>query len=59
MDCPCCVSVRALFNLPSVDVVGSVCRVCEEYEVPEILLTNPSAAQFREYIDSKRTLAPK
>jgi len=53
MDCPCCVAVRKVFNLPLVDAVGPVCAVCTQYDIPVFLLTNPTKEQFREYVEQK------
>lgn len=50
MDCPCCATVRVVFNLPQVEVVGTVCQACTKYGIPEFMASNPTKEQFIEYI---------
>jgi hypothetical protein len=50
MDCPCCASVRRVFNLSQVEVVGTVCQVCTKYGIPDFMASNPTKEQFVEYI---------
>ena len=51
MNCPCCASVRKVFNLPEVVVIGAVCQACTTYEIPDFMASNPTKEQFIKYIE--------